>query len=92
MPSKLSRLTVGVIIGVLLGGALFSSGWILRAAIAEGGIPIPGLGLPLIQSTPPMELGPGEAPTTDLSSLFTPFWEAWDIVHEDFVHQPVDEV
>ena len=43
MPSKLSRLTVGVIIGVLLGGALFSSGWILRAAIAEGGIPIPGL-------------------------------------------------
>ena len=27
----------------------------------------------------------------DLSQLFTPFWEAWDIVHEQYVDQPVDD-
>ncbi len=27
----------------------------------------------------------------DLSQLFAPFWEAWDIVHEQYVDQPVDD-
>ncbi len=27
----------------------------------------------------------------ELQSLFTPFWEAWDIVHQQFVNQPVDD-
>jgi carboxyl-terminal processing protease len=34
------------------------------------------------------------APTstpTDLETLFTPFWEAWRIIHEQYVDQPVDD-
>jgi carboxyl-terminal processing protease len=27
----------------------------------------------------------------DLEALFTPFWEAWNIVHEQYVDQPVDD-
>jgi carboxyl-terminal processing protease len=27
----------------------------------------------------------------DMASLFAPFWEAWDIVHEDFIDQPLDD-
>ncbi|GAB4422108.1 MAG: S41 family peptidase [Anaerolineales bacterium] len=27
----------------------------------------------------------------DLETLFAPFWEAWNIVHEDYVDQPVDD-
>ncbi len=27
----------------------------------------------------------------DLEPLFVPFWEAWNIVHEEFVDQPVDD-
>ena len=30
-------------------------------------------------------------PSEDLGDLFVPFWEAWDIVHEYYVDQPVDE-
>jgi carboxyl-terminal processing protease len=37
-------------------------------------------------------LGPGEAPSGELEDLFNPFWEAWDIVHEYFVNQPVDDL
>ena len=28
----------------------------------------------------------------DLQSLFQPFWEAWNIVHDEFVDQPVDDL
>jgi len=31
-----------------------------------------------------------EAPE-DLDELFEPFWQSWDIVHEQFVEQPVDD-
>jgi carboxyl-terminal processing protease len=27
----------------------------------------------------------------DLETLFTPFWEAWNIVHQQYVDQPIDE-
>ena len=27
----------------------------------------------------------------ELQTLFTPFWEAWNIVHEQYVDQPVDD-
>ena len=29
---------------------------------------------------------------TDLEKLFKPFWETWNIVHEQFVDQPVDDL
>jgi len=29
--------------------------------------------------------------TQDLDGLFKPFWQAWDLVHEIYVDQPVDE-
>lgn len=35
---------------------------------------------------PPIE---GDADTT--ADLFGPFWQAWDIVHDEFVDQPVDD-
>ena len=28
----------------------------------------------------------------DLQTLFAPFWEAWNIVHKDYVDQPVDDL
>jgi carboxyl-terminal processing protease len=30
-------------------------------------------------------------PAEGLGELFVPFWESWDIVHENFVNQPLDE-
>ena len=29
--------------------------------------------------------------TTDTTQLFTPFWEAWQIVHDQYIDQPVDD-
>jgi carboxyl-terminal processing protease len=30
-------------------------------------------------------------PPEEAQDLFAPFWQAWDIVHEDFVDQPLDD-
>ncbi len=39
-------------------------------------------------TTTPIEVLP---PSRDLGDLFVPFWETWEIVHEYYVDQPVDE-
>lgn len=35
--------------------------------------------------------GSTEATPQDLNQLFKPFWEAWELVHKDYVDQPVDD-
>jgi len=42
--------------------------------------------------TPVPTISPEQQSTTpdELKTLFTPFWEAWNIVHDDYVDQPVD--
>ncbi|MBN1667631.1 MAG: S41 family peptidase [Anaerolineales bacterium] len=39
---------------------------------------------------PEVNLPPG-APSQELDQLFEPFWEAWDIVHQLYVDQPIDD-
>ena len=29
--------------------------------------------------------------TQDLTTLFQPFWQAWDLVHQQYINQPVDD-
>jgi carboxyl-terminal processing protease len=40
-----------------------------------------------------LETKPPQASTTpeDLEELFDPFWQSWDLVHELYIDQPVDE-
>jgi len=47
----------------------------------------PTIAVPTLES-PQIEIPP---PSEGLEDLFVPFWEAWDIVHEYFVDQPVDD-
>ena len=34
---------------------------------------------------------PQTTTTPDLQSLFAPFWQSWNLVHQQFVNQPVDD-
>jgi carboxyl-terminal processing protease len=36
-------------------------------------------------------VSPEGATPEDLTELFEPFWQAWEIIHTDFVDQPVDD-
>jgi carboxyl-terminal processing protease len=53
-------------------------------------VPIPVL--PGIGSTDNGEQASQEAGTPeDLKELYAPFWQAWDLVHDQYVDQPVDD-
>ena len=51
---------------------------------------------PLFESTALAEVPPqikdSGSPSENLDELFRPFWQAWDLVHENFVDQPVSDV
>ncbi len=85
--------TLQVILFVLIGFALLAGGF-------SGGF-ITGHFLPFDSVGPvsaaPFELSPTVPPQSqtatpqDLQTLFKPFWEAWQIIHQQYVKQPVDD-
>lgn len=94
---------IGIVAAVILLAGTFSAGLIVgNAFLPENGLPFTAAEN---DTTTPMELPPGhptitsedgtaqgtqEATTTE--ELFEPFWEAWEIIHEQYVDQPVDNV
>ena len=86
MSKSIRFMLAGCIAIVLLMGAFSGGlvvGWFLphntTASAASPQTPIAG------------QNPPGTSSTTGTDALFAPFWEAWGIVHEQFVDQPVDE-
>ena len=77
-----------VIIVVALGS--FAGGFITGHVIPLNGIP----GLPEATTLAPPTVSPQQQSATpsELQTLFAPFWEAWTLVHENYVDQPVDDV
>lgn len=45
---------------------------------------------PIFQNAGSTPVAPGNSPGST-EELFVPFWEAWDIVHEQYVDQPVND-
>lgn len=88
MQSKLLKyLMIGFLAVVLLGGA-FSGGVVV-------GWLLPGqsqLGSSLFPSYVSSDEVQSAAPSGEREELFKPFWEAWDIVHQQYVDQPVDDL
>ncbi len=78
---------------VLLAGAFSGGvilGWLIpSASTIETFAPV---------SSPVPEIAPSPTLTTisttptDLEELFKPFWESWDIIHDQYVDQPVDDL
>ena len=93
MDNKLIRgaLVGGLAVIMLLGS--FSGGFLVRHFL-----PFQQESQPILSGTvdPPLlppTVSPEQQSTTpeELQTLFQPFWEAWNIVHEEFVDQPVDD-
>lgn len=81
------KIALGVFAALLLMGGAFAGGLVIGWIMPGDGIAsvLPG-NQPAIQSTVPADVTP-----TDLQDLFKPFWEAWQIVQEQYVDQPVDD-
>jgi carboxyl-terminal processing protease len=79
---------------ILLGGTF--SGGVAVGFLAANDWSLPSLSGPIaplpalpVAATPQ---GAGEATPEELQTLFKPFWEAWGLVHTQFVDQPVDDL
>lgn len=95
---KTTKYILGIFAALILLTGSFAGGFIARHALAQTGIfpgfsddPISDVVLPLSSTAVPP--APAQTATTpnELQNLFVPFWEAWDIVHKQYVNQPVDD-
>jgi carboxyl-terminal processing protease len=84
-----TKTILGAFVGLILVAGAFSGGFIVGHLMpATGGLPVLTDFMPVTPGVQPEQ----QAATPDeLETLFTPFWEAWHIVHEQFVDQPVDD-
>ena len=97
MPARGIRVVAGIFAGLILACALTATGAALGLMLPRLA---PGLAAwtEALPSAPAAELlGPSSAnatvaPAADRETLFAPFWEAWDVVHREFVDQPVDDL
>ncbi|MCK6540143.1 MAG: S41 family peptidase [Anaerolineales bacterium] len=93
---KTTKYVLGIFAALILLTGSFAGGFVTRHALAQTGI-FPGFGDGPIPNVvlPPTAVPPAPAQTAttpgELQTLFVPFWEAWDIVHEQYVNQPVDD-
>ncbi|HZW03015.1 MAG TPA: S41 family peptidase [Anaerolineaceae bacterium] len=80
-----TALLTGLILVLLMG--CFSGGLLLGYVVPrQASIPS------LTQLFPTLGTGAQDTGTPEeLKNLFAPFWRAWDIVHEQYVDQPVDD-
>ncbi|MCG2785261.1 MAG: S41 family peptidase [Anaerolineae bacterium] len=86
---------IGLVALMLLAG-MFTGG-LAVGYFASGSNIFPTMGSPINSpilpsvtlSTPE---GADEGTPADLQTLFKPFWEAWELVHNQYVDQPVDDV
>jgi carboxyl-terminal processing protease len=85
---KTLRIGVMVAVSLVLGVCLFAVGTVAGVAVARY--------LPSHQVLDLGGGGPSTKPTdtthSGVSVSFAPFWEAWDLVHKEYVDQPVDDV
>jgi len=88
--NKFAKFMFAALVALILVLGSFSGGFI------AGHFAPPGLyanlpaipGLPPVVSTPPAA---NSATPADLQTLFLPFWESWDLLHKNYVDQPLDD-
>jgi carboxyl-terminal processing protease len=95
MKSKSWLVVLTVLIGLILLTGACSAGFIAGRFLMSGsnnptGL-LPDIGLPEVAANHQNSTGQAEATPQDLETLFKPFWQSWDLVHEKYVDQPVDD-
>src|SRR5688500_13315718 len=79
----------GAFVGLILLTGAFSGGFIVGHLIpATGEVPVLS---DFIPGAPVVQPEQQAAAPDELETLFVPFWDAWIVVHEQYVEQPVDD-
>jgi len=88
--NKTIKIIIGLFVGITLLTGAFSGGLIVGHLLpASGQLPFIS---DIIPAAPAVSPDQQSATPGEMQTLFVPFWEAWNIVHAQFVNQPVDDV
>lgn len=79
-----------VLLVIAVGLGSFAGGFVTGHILPYANIP----GLSEVQPVVPPTASPAQQSATpkEYQDLFSTFWEAWNLVHENYVDQPVDDV
>ena len=89
--NKSVKTVLGIFVALILLGGTFSGGFIVGHLMPSGGA-LPFISDFFPQIAPAVQPDQQASTPSDVQTLFTPFWEAWNIVHKQYVDQPVDDV
>ena len=88
--NKKTWIIIGILVGLFIIASSFSAG------IMVGNLFLPKLGeswlLPAFNEASENHSEEPSGEMTDTETLFKPFWESWDIVHDQYIDQPVDDI
>ena len=84
MQNKTLRSVLIVFVAIVLVVCAFGSGFVVGNFFPA----LKPVFVPTLPATPSDNQG---GTPTDLQSQFAPFWQAWDLVHQNYVDQPVDD-
>ncbi|MCC6499728.1 MAG: S41 family peptidase [Anaerolineales bacterium] len=88
--NKTVKIALGLFAGLILLAGVFSAGILVGNLIpATGRLPVINNFIP-----PDVSVAPEQESATpaDVQALFVPFWEAWNIVHTQYVDRPLDDI
>ncbi|HEX7541681.1 MAG TPA: S41 family peptidase [Anaerolineales bacterium] len=83
MKNKTLRSVLIVFVAIVMAVCVFGSGFVVGNFVPA----LKPVSVPTLTATPDANQGGTPA---DLQSQFAPFWQAWDLVHQNYVDQPVD--
>lgn len=88
--NKTLKIILLVLAIVVVGLGSFAGGFVAGHLVPFAGIP--GLQEPAASAPPTTSADQQSATPAELQTLFSPFWEAWTLIHDNFVDQPVDDL
>jgi carboxyl-terminal processing protease len=89
---KTIKIVLGLFVAVILLSSSFAGGFIVGHLMPSNGQ------IPFVDEIPTPYIPPTVAPEqqnstpSEVQTLFVPFWETWNIIHDQYVDQPVDDV
>lgn len=86
--SKVARVVVTCGMLIFLTATVFAGGFVVGNLASRPNSFLPQFNAPVVASA---DSSDGETPQ-NLGQTFSPFWEAWNLVHQEYVDQPVDDV
>jgi len=93
MKSSAFRIAVGGILVLILLAGTCSAGFVAGRMLTPG---TPALPVSILPGSNGSQSNPSQSSENgtpqDLKQLFAPFWQAWQLVHDQYVDQPVDDV